>query len=146
MIDVFWGTQKGKESVESVTKSITAAMEIPDYHRMEVVIVAQQYKTTVPYSATLTKKFYDGSKSKQIISGMYKGVDIDEVKVEYGKITPLASITEVESRKRRQATPCGDDQKARFFNIKLSICWTTTGGFLEMQIWKSQSLEVFCIF
>ena len=98
-----------------MTKSITAAMEIPDSHRMEVFIVAQQYKTNVPYSATLTKKFYDGSKSKQIISGTYEGVNIDEVKVEYGKITPLASLAEgVTGRKRRQAEPCGDDQKARF--------------------------------
>ena len=90
-------------------------MEIPDSHKMEVVIVANKYKTNVPYSATLTKKFYDGSQSKQIISGMYEGVSIHEVKVEYGEITPLASLAEgLRRRKRREADLCGEEQKARF--------------------------------
>ena len=102
-------------------------MEIPDSHRMEVVIVAQQYKTTVPYSATLTKKFYDGSKSKQIISGMYNGVNIDEVKVEYGAITPLVSLAEdLVRRKRRQVTPCGDYQKICGEGAR---CANTAAGF-----------------
>ena len=103
------------DKVKSTTKSITAAMEIPDSHKMEVVIVANKYKTTVPYSATLTKRFYDGSKSKQLISGEYVGVNIHETKVEYGAITPLASLTAgISGRKRRDAELCGDQQKAGF--------------------------------
>ena len=67
------GWENGKASVTSQTKSITAAMEIPDSHKLKVVVVANQFETNVPYSATLTKKFYDGSSEKVKISGMFKG-------------------------------------------------------------------------
>ena len=67
------GWENGKASVTSETKSITAAMEIPDSHKLEVIVVANKYETNVPYSATLTKKYYDGSFEKMKISGMFKG-------------------------------------------------------------------------
>ena len=87
-------------------------MEIPDSHKMEVAIVANKYTTNVPYSATLEKRFYDGSSSKQKISGVFKGVNIDEVKVDYGVIEPLASLANgLISRKRRDSDLCGDNQK-----------------------------------
>ena len=112
---------KGSDNVESTTKSITAAMEIPDSHKMTVTIVANKWKTTVPYSATLTKTFYDGSKSKHLISGIYKGVNIDEVKVEYGEITPLASVAEGLLRRRRETNLCGDGKKVRFLKLQLKF-------------------------
>ena len=67
------GWENGKAFVDSETKAITAAMEIPDNHKLEVVVVANQFETNVPYSATLTKKFYDGSSEKVKISGTFKG-------------------------------------------------------------------------
>ena len=105
------GFSSGESTTESTTKSITAAMEIPDSHKMTVAIVANKYKTNVPYTATLEKRFYDGTKTKQKISGMFKGVSIDEVKVKYGVIEPLQSISnslfgeqETVRRRRRRAT------------------------------------------
>ena len=105
------GFSAGESETESTTKSITAAMEIPDSHKMTVAIVANKYKTNVPYTATLEKRFYDGTKTKQKISGMFKGVSIDEVKVKYGVIEPLQSISnslfgeqETVRRRRRRAT------------------------------------------
>ena len=77
--------------------------------------MANKYTTKVPYSATLTKRFYDGSSQKQKISGVFKGVNIDDVKVEYGEMVPLASLSsgliEQVERKRRATDLCGDEQK-----------------------------------
>lgn len=97
----------GKDDVESTTKSIIASMEIPDGHRMTVVVVANKYTTTIPYSATLTKYFYDGSIGKKKISGEFKGVNIDEVKVEYSGYEPLINPNQVKSdRERRDTDSC----------------------------------------
>lgn len=113
------GFSSGESTTESTTKSITAAMEIPDSHKMTVAIVANKYKTNVPYTATLEKRFYDGTKTKQKISGMFKGVSIDEVKVKYGVIEPLQSISnslfgEQETvrrrRKRRSTFSCDPEE------------------------------------
>ena len=104
--------ETGKEKVESTTKSITAGMEIPDRHKMDVVIVATKYTTNIPYTATLTKRFYDGSFVEQKISGMFKGVNIDEVKVEYREINPIVSLGhDLLERKKRNAVSCGPDFK-----------------------------------
>ena len=113
-------------------------MEIPDAHKMTVAIVANKYQTNVPYSATLEKRFYDGSKSKQKISGMYKGVSIDEVKVQYGAIEPLQGIS---SRRRRRmaAEPCENndhgtskicDENARCANTQNGLDCVCNDGFV----------------
>ena len=73
----------GETASSATEKSISASMEIQDGHKMEVSVIGNRYQTNVPYSATLTKKFYDGSSSKQKISGEYKGINIDEVRVQY---------------------------------------------------------------
>ena len=75
--------ENGKAAIASQTKSITAAMEIPDSHKMEVVVVANKFETTVPYSATLTKKFYDGTSEKMKISGNFKGSVCKPLQVEF---------------------------------------------------------------
>ena len=100
------GYEEGTETVESTTKSITAGMDIGGESKMSVAVVANQYTTQIPYSATLTKKFYDGSMSKQKVLGTFKGVSIDEVKLEYGVIESVAMIANnLLRRKRRSVLP-----------------------------------------
>ena len=125
------GFTSGKSETESTTKSITAAMEIPDSNKMTVAIVANKYKTNVPYTATLEKRFYDGTKSKQKISGMFKGVSIDEVKVQYGVIEPLQSISNnLLRRRRRSAEPCEDpDLGTSKICGENARCGKTSSGF-----------------
>ena len=82
-------------------------------------IRADEYETDIPFSATFTKYYYDGTKSKQITSGTYKGQNVQNVRVEYGEITPLNSDL-TSGRRKRSADSCEDDQDHTFLNQEWS--------------------------
>ena len=82
---------------------------------MAVQIRADKYETDIPFSATFTKYYYDGTKSKQITSGTYKGQNVQNVRVEYGEITPLDSRL-TSGRRRRSANSCEHDPDQTLLN------------------------------
>jgi len=80
-----WGETK------STTKVVgqTVSANIPANRQMKVTFVAQRASMDVPYSATFVTEFSNGTKKEEYITGVYKGVCVSALTVEYGKDVPL---------------------------------------------------------
>jgi len=80
-----WGETK---STTKVIGQVVSA-NIPPNRQMKVNFVAQKANLDVPYSATFVTEFSNGTKKEEIINGVYKGVCVSGLTVEYGKDTPI---------------------------------------------------------
>ena len=59
---------------------------------MTATVVSNRYVADVPYTATLTTIYADGTRdTKNNYSGVYRGAQIDEVRVVYNAAVPLSS-------------------------------------------------------
>ena len=75
----------GKEVVTEKTDSIEIGMEISWTSKMSVTLVADKFKTNIPFVATLKKYYFDGTTSTGKTEGIYNGVHINNVNVQYGE-------------------------------------------------------------
>ncbi|XP_066928855.1 uncharacterized protein [Clytia hemisphaerica] len=79
----------GKSKTVTKTDSVTAEIVLPPYSRSTAYIVGNQYKADIPYIATVTKVYFDGTESTQEMSGVFKGVQIAEYEITFGEITKI---------------------------------------------------------
>jgi len=84
-------TSFGYEDTISKTTddSITATVTLPGNSKITAVIIGNEYKADIPFTATMKKIYFDGTHSVATTNGVYKGVAIKEIRVSYGKIEPL---------------------------------------------------------
>ena len=85
----------GKETVESKTDTIDATIEISEKSKIAVTITGKRYTAKVPWTGYETKYYSDGSKATSKITGMYTGVSINEIAVQYGRETSLTQEEEI---------------------------------------------------
>jgi len=81
-----WGTTKTTTRVIGQTVSAS----IPAGKQMKVNFVAQRATLDVPYSATFVTEFTNGTKKSEYITGVYKGVSVTGLSVEYGQDEPVS--------------------------------------------------------
>ena len=56
---------------------------------MECYVRAKRYKADVPFKATVIKKFYDGTEGHFTMTGVYKGVQVNNAFVTWSRDEPL---------------------------------------------------------
>ena len=75
----------GETRTETYTDSINAEVVVPGRARITAVITGTKYKADIPYSATIRKVYYDGTEGYGTITGIYKGVAVNEITVSFGE-------------------------------------------------------------
>lgn len=78
-----WQGMEGDVKTNTTTEAIKASVDVPANSKMTATIIANKYTTDIPYTAMMTKFFYDGSSTSYPVEGQFKGVDISEVQVQY---------------------------------------------------------------
>ena len=68
---------------------------------MTATVIANKYTTDIPYTAMMTKYFYDGSTTTYPVEGMFKGVSISEVQVQYSEAEDV--FLDIKDRRRRSS-------------------------------------------
>ena len=67
-------------------------MEVKPRSQKEVIITANRYTADIPYTATLTTIFKDGTRSIQSdYKGTYRGVQVNHVQVIFEPDVPIGS-------------------------------------------------------
>ena len=94
-----WEGIDGEVNKNTTTESMKATVDVPANSQMTATIIANKYTSDVPYTAMMTKYFYDGSTTSYPVEGMFKGVTIDEVQVQYSETHEL--LADHSDRKRR---------------------------------------------
>ena len=79
----------GNSTTESKTLSTVATMEIDPFSRQTVFITGFKYKSDVPYTADVTKTYFDGTTAKGKISGVYKNLDVSGFTITYGPVEKI---------------------------------------------------------
>ena len=96
-----WEGIDGEVNKNTTTESMKATVDVPANSKMTATIIANKYTSDIPYTAMMTKYYYDGSTTSYPVEGMYKGVTIDEVQVQYSESQEL--LANLNDRKRRSA-------------------------------------------
>ena len=117
-------TEFGKTSETSTTDSIAIDVLIPENSRITASIISNSYETTIPYTAMLEKIYYDGTRKREKIKSQYKGVEVNEVSVQYGEVESLLSQSGEDdvARTKRKAIkprPSSKELKDRFFILEI---------------------------
>ena len=79
----------GKTRDESFTDAVDTEALIPEFSKMKFSITANRYESSIPYTARLTKFYFDGTSSVSTVEGQYDGVNLNEVSVQYNRIVYL---------------------------------------------------------
>ncbi len=74
---------------EEKTDKATMTMEVPGRSQMTGTVAGKRYTVDVPYTATLVVEYYDGTKATSVINGVYRGVTVAEIEIQYSPATPL---------------------------------------------------------
>ena len=96
----------GKETVKTKTDTIDAQVEISEKSKIAVTITGTRFTATVPWTGIQTKHYSDGSISTEKVTGMYTGVSISEISVQYGR---EVSLTTEEELYGPEPVPRGED-------------------------------------
>lgn len=97
----------GRETIETYTDTIEAQVEVSEKSKVDVTITANKNTASVPWSGIETKTYTDGTVVKSKKTGIYKGVHINEVAVQYGEETDL---TQEQSCRKRLKSPLRKNQ------------------------------------
>ena len=63
-----------------------------------------QFKSNIPFTATLTKIYFDGTVSTDISKGVFRGVHVNKVNVQYGQSESLEDAEIGKPRDRNRIT------------------------------------------
>ena len=66
-----------------------------------------QFKSNIPFTATLTKIYFDGTVSTDISKGVFRGVHVNKVNVQYGQ---SESLEDAEIGEPRDRNPISDEK------------------------------------
>ena len=75
----------GEDTITEFSDSLEVAMEISWTSKMSVNIIADKFSSNIPFVATMKKYFFDGTTAISKTEGIYKGVHINNVFVQYGE-------------------------------------------------------------
>ena len=75
----------GQETTEETTDSVEVAMEISWTSKMSVTLVADKFTSNIPFVATMKKYYFDGTTAVSKTEGIFKGVHVSNVHVQYGE-------------------------------------------------------------
>ena len=75
----------GTETVEETKDTIEVGMEIQWNSTMTATIISEKFTSTIPFTATLKKIYYDGTTSTGKSGGIFKGVHVSNVIVQYSE-------------------------------------------------------------
>ena len=85
----------GKETVETKTDTIEAQIEISEKSKIAVTITGKRFTAKVPWTGIQTKYYTDGTITTEKVTGVYTGVSINEIAVQYGRETSLTQEEEL---------------------------------------------------
>jgi uncharacterized protein YwlG (UPF0340 family) len=75
---------------ETTADSISADIVVQPHSSKAVIIVSNRYVMDVPYTAVVTPEYADGTTgSSYTFSGVYEGVQVNEIRVTFGADVPL---------------------------------------------------------
>ena len=86
----------GTDKVEETTDTIEVGMEVQWNSTMTATIIAEKFTSTIPFTATLKKIYYDGTTGTGKSGGIFKGVHVSNVIVQYSENKSLAPEDEEE--------------------------------------------------
>ena len=80
----------GESASETTIDTITAGVEVLPLSSISAVITSNRYVLDVPYTATVTPEFTDGTVgSPYTFTGVYEGVQVNDIRVIYEANVPL---------------------------------------------------------
>merc|ERR1712154_400686 len=74
----------GSETTKEVTDSIEVEFTLGPREKNTAFITANEYVTDIPFTAYIEKTYIDGTRRFDQTSGVYRGVKVMEMKVDYG--------------------------------------------------------------
>ena len=81
--------ETGSTKSETFTDSMSVPVSVPPRSAIEVFVVVQSYKADVPYTAKAKKTYVDDTISYGTLSGVWKGVQVRDAKLDYGETESL---------------------------------------------------------
>ena len=85
----------GEETAETKTDTIDAQIEISEKSKIAVTITGKRFTAKVPWTGIQTKYYTDGTITTEKVTGIYTGVSINEIAVQYGRETSLTQEEEL---------------------------------------------------
>ena len=85
----------GEESIQTKTDTIDVSLEISEKSKIAVTITGKRFTAKVPWTGIETKHYSDGTIVTSKVTGMYTGVSINEIAVQYGRETSLTQEEEL---------------------------------------------------
>ena len=79
------GSSTTKEHMDTIDAKVT----LPSRSKLTAFISGTEYTADIPYTAQVKKTYYDGTIGYGTISGVYRGVAINEITVTYGETEEL---------------------------------------------------------
>ena len=119
-------TITGKETTETKTDTIEAQIEISEKSKIAVTITGQRYTAKVPWTGFQTKYYTDGSITTSTVTGVFTGVQINEIGVQYGRETSLTQEEEIygtETALRGRENIPEDKPKASVYSEEIEIVY-----------------------
>ncbi|XP_068452308.1 natterin-3-like [Clinocottus analis] len=87
--DVTFTFSGGQTKTEESSHSIRLDVTVPPNHYCKVRTVMQKYKTDIPFTARLTRRYRNGKTSSTSITGTYHGVDNRDAKAFVERCQPI---------------------------------------------------------
>jgi len=83
--------ETGKEESKSEQDAIEAVLTVPARSMMVAFVKGTQYESDIPFEATVEKTYFDGTKGKGKMRGVFKGVVVSEFEAQYGDTVDIPS-------------------------------------------------------
>lgn len=80
---------RGKTTTKEITHSVSVGISVPFNHYCKARMMGHRYKADIPFTAVLTRTYYNGMTQKTTITGTYHGVLIGEIGVIADRCTPV---------------------------------------------------------
>ena len=105
----------GQETTTETTDSVEVGMEISWTSKMSVTLVADKFTSNIPFVATMKKYYFDGTTDVSTTEGIFKGVHVSNVHVQYGENKQLdeeedsgKAVDETENLPEEESKICHD--------------------------------------
>ena len=99
----------GRDTVKETTDTIEVGMEIEWKSKMSATIISEKFTSTIPFTATLKKIYYDGTTSTGKSGGIFKGVHVSNVIVQYSENKPLEPADDEEESAEEESDDTNED-------------------------------------
>ncbi|XP_062395729.1 natterin-4-like [Sardina pilchardus] len=93
-VDVTVSLAYGRSKSQAVTQSQEVSVRVPPGHSCVVKMIGRKMEVEIPFQASVTKTYQDGTVQQSTVSGVYTGVQVGEVIVEVDACDPLGTTTQ----------------------------------------------------